>query len=75
MSKKEKEYYEIENQEWLDSLNYLIQNEEPQRVRDILALLQNRAHKEGIVFRCPGNTPYINSISPERKYPIRAAGK
>jgi pyruvate dehydrogenase E1 component len=69
MSKKEKEYYDVENQEWLDSLNYLIQNEEPQRVRDILALLQNRAHKEGIVFRCPGNTPYINSISPRKEVP------
>jgi len=68
MSKKE--YYELENQEWLESLEYLIQNEEPQRVREILALLQNKAHKEGIVFRCPGNTPYINSISPRKEVPF-----
>jgi pyruvate dehydrogenase E1 component len=69
MSTKDKEYYQFENQEWLDSLNYLIQNEEPQRVREILSLLQNKAHKEGIVFRCPGNTPYINSISPRKEVP------
>ncbi|MFP4288341.1 MAG: pyruvate dehydrogenase (acetyl-transferring), homodimeric type [Bacteroidales bacterium] len=68
MSKKE--YYDIENQEWLESLEYLIQNEEPDRVREILALLQNKAHKEGIVFRCPGNTPYINSISPRKESPF-----
>jgi pyruvate dehydrogenase E1 component len=67
MSKKE--YYELENQEWLESLEYLIQHEEPQRVREILAMLQNKAHKEGIVFRCPGNTPYINSISPRKEVP------
>jgi pyruvate dehydrogenase E1 component len=68
MSKKE--YYELENQEWLESLEYLIQHEEPQRVREILAMLQNKAHKEGIVFRCPGNTPYINSISPRKEVPF-----
>ena len=68
MSKKD--YYELENQEWLESLEYLIQHEEPQRVREILSLLQNKAHKEGIVFRCPGNTPYINSISPRKEVPF-----
>ncbi|TVQ09609.1 MAG: pyruvate dehydrogenase (acetyl-transferring), homodimeric type [Bacteroidetes bacterium] len=68
MSKKE--YYDSENREWLESLEYLIQHEEPQRVREILALLQNKAHKEGIVFRCPGNTPYINSISPRKEVPF-----
>ncbi len=68
MSKKE--YYELENQEWLESLEYLIQHEEPQRVREIPAMLQNKAHKEGIVFRCPGNTPYINSISPRKEVPF-----
>lgn len=68
MSKKD--YYHIENKEWLDSLTYLIEHEEPARVREILALLQNKAHKEGIVFRCPGNTPYINSISPRKEVPF-----
>ena len=67
MSKKE--HYDIENKEWLESLEYLIQHEEPERVREILALLQNKAHKEGITFRCPGNTPYINSISPRKELP------
>ncbi len=67
MSKKD--YYELENQEWLDSLEYVIQNEKPDRVREILGLLQVKAHKAGIPFRCPGNTPYINSISPRKESP------
>ncbi len=64
-----KDYYEIENREWLDSLEYVIQNEEPERVREILGLLQVKAHKAGIPFRCPGNTPYINTISPQKESP------
>ena len=67
MSKKD--YHEIENQEWLDSLEYVIQNEGPERVRELLGLLQVKAHKAGIPFRCPGNTPYINSISPRKESP------
>lgn len=65
-----KDYHEIENQEWLDSLEYVIQNEKPDRVREILGLLQVKAHKAGIPFRCPGNTPYINSISPRKESPF-----
>ncbi len=64
-----KDYYQIEDREWLDSLEYVIQNETPERVREILGLLQMKAHKAGIPFRCPGNTPYINSISPRKEAP------
>jgi pyruvate dehydrogenase E1 component len=68
--KKDKEYYEIENSEWLDSIDHIIQNDDPSRVQDILSLLQTRAQKAGIVFRCPGNTPYVNTISPEKEKPF-----
>ncbi len=67
---KSKEYYEIENSEWLDSIGYIIDNEDPERVREILSLLQYRAQKAGIVFRCPGNTPYVNTISAEKERPF-----
>jgi pyruvate dehydrogenase E1 component len=67
---KEKDYYEIENREWLDSIDYLIENENDSRVQDILSLLQYRAQKSGIFFRCPGNTAYINSITPEKEIPF-----
>ncbi len=67
--------FEIENQEWLDSLEYIIQNEGPARVREILGLLQVKAHKAGIPYRCPGNTPYINSISPRKEVPFPGSGE
>lgn len=67
---KEKDYKETENSEWLDSIDYVINNEDVGRVKEILSLLQYRAQKAGIVFRCPGNTPYVNSISPEQQIPF-----
>lgn len=66
---KEK-YREIENREWLDSLDYVIKNNDDERVLDLLRRLQARAQKSGIKFRCPGNTPYINSIAPSQEVPF-----
>ncbi|MCB0806034.1 MAG: hypothetical protein KDC05_09575, partial [Bacteroidales bacterium] len=63
---KEK-YYQIENQEWVDSLNYIIQNESPERVKDLIYRLKAAAMKHGIRFRMPGNTPYINTIAPSEE--------
>lgn len=64
------EIYELENQEWSDSLQYIIDNEPPERVQEILALLQIKAQKHGVSFYCPGNTPYINTIPPEKERPF-----
>ena len=62
-------YYEIENQEWLDSLDYIIENESPERVQEILHLLRVRAQKNGIEFMRPSNTPYINTIAAGEESP------
>ena len=35
--------YEEENREWLASLDYIIQNEDPERVKELLHLLHTRA--------------------------------
>ncbi len=60
----------IENQEWLDSLQYVLDNEEPDRAREILSLLQIRAQEHGVEFICPGTTPYINTIAAEAENPF-----
>jgi pyruvate dehydrogenase E1 component len=60
----------IENQEWLDSLQYVLDNEEPDRAKEILSLLQIRAQEHGVEFLCPGNTPYINTIPAEAESPF-----
>lgn len=65
------EKYRQEDKEWLESLEYVIQNEDDERVRELFRKLQTRAQEHGIVFYCPGNTPYINTIShnDETPYP------
>ncbi len=68
MSKSDKtENHRIENKEWRDSLNYVIQNETPERVQELLSLLHSEAQRQGISFSRPFNTPYINTISVEQE--------
>ncbi|HYX09901.1 MAG TPA: pyruvate dehydrogenase (acetyl-transferring), homodimeric type [Bacteroidales bacterium] len=70
MSKEDKsKIYETENREWLDSLEYILQHESPDRVNELLTLLNHRASQEGIHFSCPGTTPYINTIPRKNEVP------
>ncbi len=43
-------------------MDYVYDNEGPERVRELISLLQIRAQKYGIQSQYPGNTPYINTI-------------
>ncbi len=61
--------YELENQEWIDSMQYVLDNEPPERAQEILSLLQIKAQQYGVSFYCPGNTPYINTIPAEQQPP------
>ena len=63
--------HEIENKEWIESLDYIIENEGPERAKEILFLLQTRSQIKGVDFTYQGNTPYINTIpvSKESPYP------
>lgn len=47
MTSKSKEY-EFENEEWLASLDFIIDNESSKRVREIIGLLHQRARNRGI---------------------------
>ncbi len=60
---------EIENQEWIDSLDYIIEKEGPERAKEILLLLQTRSQLKGIDFTYEGNTPYINTIAAGEEVP------
>lgn len=53
---------EIENREWRESLDYVLQSEGPLRVQQILRLLQVRAQEQGVSIPFTANTPYINTI-------------
>ena len=53
---------EIETREWLESLEYVLQNSGPERVRQLLLELDTYAHKAGVDLPFTANTPYINTI-------------
>jgi pyruvate dehydrogenase E1 component len=62
---------ELELQEWLDSLDYVIQNGGPERVKKLLQELQMRSNSAGIKLPFTANTPYVNTIptNEEPRYP------
>lgn len=63
-------YYQIENKEWIESLEYIIRHEDEERVNDLLQRLQAKAMKHGIRSSYSGKTPYINTISPDEEVPF-----
>ncbi len=52
----------IETQEWLDSLDYVLQEGGPERVQRLLEQLGIHAHNAGVRIPFSANTPYINTI-------------
>ncbi|MCW8891953.1 MAG: pyruvate dehydrogenase (acetyl-transferring), homodimeric type, partial [Deltaproteobacteria bacterium] len=64
-----KDLLDIENQEWRESLDYILQEQGPDRVRQILRQLQIRAQEQGVSIPFTANTPYINTI-PRNQQPV-----
>lgn len=58
---------DIELQEWVESLDYVLQSGGPERVRHILQQLQVRAQEVGVELPFSANTPYINTIPVEKQ--------
>jgi pyruvate dehydrogenase E1 component len=60
-----------ETQEWLDSLEYVLNTKGPERVKQLLALLDAKARQAGVAMPHALNTPYINTIprSKQPRYP------
>jgi pyruvate dehydrogenase E1 component len=60
---------EIERREWLASLDYVLQQHDPDRVRNLMKALHARIHKAGIRMPHCANTPYINTIPADEQPP------
>jgi len=68
------EIEDIELIEWLESLEYVLQNSGPERVRELLHELDTHAHEAGVDLPFTANTPYINTI-PKEKQPKFPGGR
>jgi pyruvate dehydrogenase E1 component len=60
----------IERREWLESLDYVMRVEGPERAARILKDLRIHAEKDGIHLPYTANTPYINTISEDQEAPF-----
>jgi pyruvate dehydrogenase E1 component len=63
------EEFDVENREWLESLDYVYENEGPERVQELLQRLRDRAQSYGVRVEYPGSTPYINTITVAQQPP------
>ncbi len=59
----------IETQEWVESLQAVIERNGHQRAAALLTSLRDWAHARGVSIPCPVNTPYINTISADAQPP------
>jgi pyruvate dehydrogenase E1 component len=59
----------VETQEWIDSLEWVLEHGGPDRVRRLLHDLHIYAHKAGVEIPFSANTPHINSIPSHREVP------
>ena len=59
------EEQEAENREWIDSLEYVIENSGRERASELLRKLRIYSQKKGVNIPYAANTPYVNTIAPE----------
>ncbi len=69
MSKKDANAIEVENAEWFESLEAVLQSQGLDRVQEILSKLHIQAQKYGIKSQYTGCTPYINTIPADQQPP------
>jgi pyruvate dehydrogenase E1 component len=60
----------IEQREWLESLDYVIQQGDRGRVQRLLATLRHRARMSGVALPFTAVTAYVNTIRPEDQTPL-----
>ncbi len=60
---------EIEDREWIESLEYVIENSGRKRAEELLRKLRIYSQKKGVQIPYTSNTPYVNTISLEDQPP------
>ncbi|MDY0109476.1 MAG: pyruvate dehydrogenase (acetyl-transferring), homodimeric type [Candidatus Krumholzibacteria bacterium] len=59
----------LENGEWRDAIDHVLQSQGPERVRELLRVLQTRVQEQGVSIPFTANTPYLNTI-PRSQQPV-----
>ena len=59
-----------ETREWLESLSGVLKNGGPDRLRFLLTRLNFQASRQGVSTPFTANTPYVNTISPDKQPPF-----
>jgi pyruvate dehydrogenase E1 component len=57
----------VETNEWIDSLRAVLRYQGPERASFLLERLTEEAHRAGVSAPFALNTPYVNTIPPERE--------
>ncbi len=60
----------VETREWLEALDAVVAHDGPSRARDILTRVIERAQAAGTGPIASLNTPYVNTIPPQREAPM-----
>ena len=60
----------VETAEWLESLDYVLESKGPDRVNELLRLLNESAFRNGVEVPFSATTPYVNTISREEQPPF-----
>ncbi|CAN5813740.1 pyruvate dehydrogenase (acetyl-transferring), homodimeric type [soil metagenome] len=69
-AKDNSELEAVEQREWRESLEYVIQQGDRGRVQRLLASLRHQARRSGVALPFTAVTAYVNSIRPEDETPI-----
>jgi pyruvate dehydrogenase E1 component len=60
----------LEQREWLESLDYVVQQGDRGRVQRLLASLRHRARSSGVSLPFSAETAYVNTLRPEEETPL-----
>ncbi len=58
-----------ETQDWIESLDYALENYGPNRVRFLFKKIEEWAHRADVVIPFSANTPYVNTIPADQQHP------
>ncbi|MBI3924561.1 MAG: pyruvate dehydrogenase (acetyl-transferring), homodimeric type [Armatimonadetes bacterium] len=65
----QREIDDVEDKEWMESLDYVLESQGAERVGQLLARLGVHAHQRGVRLPFTANTPYTNTIPPDEQAP------